>query len=99
MTKEELGEFINDHFGCLCGRPEDACASLLRLLELHPLYDHLDEVDAWIADSGVKYLLLYMLDKWDLTEHGGGVGGAWLSPLGIEVRDALRAIAPDFEFD
>jgi hypothetical protein len=87
-----------DKWFCGCGSPDDAAAALLRLLRLHPLYDHHAELDGWIDDSGVQYLLLYQLDALELTEHGGTVGGGWLSDAGVAVRDALaREEADGFE--
>jgi len=88
MTRAELRIFLSSWF-CGCGRPEDASKTLLRILELHPLYDHRAELEAWITDEGVLELLLHTLDSFDLTEHGGTVGGAWLSAKGEAVRDAL----------
>lgn len=31
----------------------------------------------------------YWMDKEGLTEHGGGVGGAWLTEKGSKLRDDL----------
>ena len=82
---------------CGCGQPEEAAAALLRLLRLHPLYEHREEFEAWIPDSGVEMLLLYQLDRDGLTEHGGNVGGAWLTAKGEAVREALiREEADEF---
>lgn len=94
MTRQELRVFLQDWF-CGCGSPEDACAALLRLLDLHPLYQHREELEAWIPDNGIRMLVLYHLDRLDLTEHGGTVEGAWLTADGTRVRDALRAEAAD----
>lgn len=97
MTREELRVFLDDIF-CGCGSPEDAAAALLKLLRLHSLYEHRTEFEAWIPDKGVQYLLLYQLDRDGLTEHGGSVGGAWLTAKGTEIRDALaREEADGFE--
>lgn len=88
QRRQELRVFLSQWF-CGCGNPEDACAALLRLLRLHPLYDHRAEFKEWVPDDGIEYLLLYALDRHELTEHGGSVGGAWLTPKGEAVRDAL----------
>lgn len=97
MTREELRVVISDWF-CGCGSPEAACKSLLRLLSLHPMYDHWRDAEAWVGDEGLLYLLLYQLDRLELTEHGGSVSGAWLTPKGEAVRDALgREEADGFE--
>jgi hypothetical protein len=95
-TRQDLRRFLGDRF-CGCGRPEDAAAALLRLLRLHPLYEHREEFEAWVSDDGIEYLLLYMLDRDELTEHGGTVGGAWLTDKGTALRDALAREEADFE--
>ena len=96
MTREELRVVLS--WFCGCGAPEAASRALLELLELHPLYEHQEAFQIRFPDDGVQYLLLYLLDHLDLTEHGGNVGGGWLSPKGFAVRDALRReVTDDFE--
>lgn len=89
MTREEFRVNVLDRL-CGCGSPEVACAALLRLLRLHPLYDHVEELNAWIDDDGVRHLLLYFLHDLGLTDHGGTVWGAWLSPKGQAALAALE---------
>lgn len=91
MTRQELRIFFSDWF-CGCGNPEDAAATLLRLLELHPAYEHGKQLEELVPDTGARYLLLYSLDRYELTEHGGSVMGAWLTPKGEALRDGLRAV-------
>lgn len=88
MTRQDLSVFLQDWF-CGCGNPRDAAAALLRLLRLHPAYDHTEELEALIPDNGIRHLLLYHLDQLGLTEHGGNIGGAWLTDKGEAVQDAL----------
>jgi hypothetical protein len=88
-TRQDLRRWLGDHF-CGCGSPESAAGALLRLLRLHPLYEHRKEFEEWISDVGVEGLLLYALDRDDLTEHGGAVGGAWLTTQGEDLRAALE---------
>jgi hypothetical protein len=38
----------------------------------------------------MQQLMLYTLDHFDLIEHGGGIGGAWLSKKGQAVLEALQ---------
>lgn len=78
MTREELRVLLNGSF-CGCGAPDAACATILRLLRLHPLHSHRPEFEAWISDDGIEMLLLGVLDRLGLTEHGGSIGGGWLS--------------------
>jgi hypothetical protein len=47
------------------------------------------------AEKGGVYFMHYWLDKEDLTEHGGSVGGAWLSEKGEEILRYLREAIPD----
>jgi hypothetical protein len=93
MTRQELRVFISEWF-CGCGDPEAASAALLRLLRLHPLYDHQDELREMVPDQGALYLLLYALDRHKLTDHGSSVAGAWLTEKGEAVRDALAREEP-----
>lgn len=97
MTLQQLRMALDEWF-CGCGSPEDAAGALLRLLGLHPLHDHRAEFKEYVPDDGIEMLLLYMLDRLELTEHGGTVGGAWLTAKGEAVRDALaREEADEFE--
>jgi len=97
MTREQLRVVLSEWF-CGCGSPEAACGALLRLLSFHPMYEHWRNAQAWVGNEGLLYLLLYQLDRLELTEHGGSVGGAWLTPKGEAVRDALaREQADGFE--
>jgi len=43
---------------------------------------------------GLAYGYLYMLDVLELTEHGGTVGGCWLTDKGKEVLTAIREFVP-----
>lgn len=97
MTRQDLRVFLQEWF-CGCGSPQDACRALLNLLRLHPLYEHYDELEAFLPDDGVQYLMLYTLDHFELTEHGGNVGGAWLTNKGKAVLVALeRETGDEFE--
>lgn len=90
MTRQELRAFLGE-WQCGCGSPTAAYEALCRLLELHPLYDHRDEVKAFFNNNtGLEMLVLYMLDHLDLTEHGGSVGGGWLTDKGKAVMEALQ---------
>jgi len=88
MTIQQLRVFLQKYF-CGCGRPEDAVERLRDLLALHPLYNNREKFEALVPDTGIEYLLLYMLDHMGLTSHGGTVGGGWLTDLGTQVLAAL----------
>jgi hypothetical protein len=94
LTRAELRIFLEGQL-CGCESPETACAAYLRLLRLHPAYDHRDELKELIPDYGIRLLVMYRLDHDGLTEHGGAVGGAWLTVKGEEVRNALMRELPD----
>jgi hypothetical protein len=94
MTRAELRVFLDGWF-CGCGSPEAASEALLRLLRLHPAYDHGPEIEEALPDDGLRYLTLYTLERFELTEHGGSVDGGWLTETGTAVRDALSAEEAD----
>jgi hypothetical protein len=97
MTRPELRVFLQEWF-CGCGSPESAAARLRDLLALHPLYDHRPEIERLLPDVGIQELVLYTLDYFDLTDHGGTVGGGWLTDKGRAVLDALnRETADSYE--
>ena len=98
MTRQELRVFLNDWF-CGCGAPDDAARRLMDILALHPLYDHRPEIEALFqGDTGLEMLTLYTLAYFGLTEHGGTVGGGWLTDKGKTVLEALqRESANDFD--
>lgn len=99
LTRPELR--VELQFFCGCGDPEGAADALLEILDLHPLYDHQEEFKRLFPTNwGQRYLVLYMLDEvtraWRKDkregwfEHGGSVGGQWLTDKGNAVRDALH---------
>jgi hypothetical protein len=101
VTRQELRVAL-DWF-CGCGSPEGAARTLLDLLELHPLYEHREKFMETIPGDGLQYLVLYALDhvtqmkpkREGWFEHGGSIGGQWLTPEGEAARDALRREAID----
>ena len=94
MTRAELRVFLSTWF-CGCGSPEEASATLLKLLDLHPLYKHSAKLTAMVPDEGIRELLRHTLDSFGLTEHGTSLGGAWLSEKGTHVQAALRCESAD----
>lgn len=105
MTRQELRVLLDAQF-CGCGAPGDAAAAILRLLRLHERGDNSEttwraqrkEIEEWLPDDGVRFLLMYWLDRLELTEHGGSVEGAWLTEKGGAVLEALaREEEDDFE--
>lgn len=50
-----------------------------------------DALKALLPSDGVYYFVLYILSDWDLLEHGGSVGGSWLTEKGKALLAALEA--------
>ncbi len=94
MTKQELRVFLQGWF-CGCGSPEAAASTLRDILALHPLYTHRPEIEQLIPHDGLQDLVLYTLDHFGLTEHGGTIGGGWLSEKGTAVLEALNRESGD----
>lgn len=89
MTREQLRVELN--WFCGCGNPEDAAATLLKVLRMHPLYEHRSEFGEMVPGTGLQYLLLYLLGEKGWFEHGGTIGGQWLTDRGEAVKAALEA--------
>lgn len=94
MTLQELRVFLNGWF-CGCSQPWAAVARLRDILALHPLYENRRAFDALVPDVGIQMLLLYTLGYFELNEHGGGIGGAWLTDKGKVVLEAICAHDPE----
>lgn len=84
-----------DGLYCGCGNPEEALKAIHRLLKLHPLYENRAEFEEWIPDTGLEMLLLHLLDAHGLNEHGGWIGGAWLTDKGKALLAALDRYSMD----
>jgi hypothetical protein len=80
---------------CGCGNPEDAYALIRQLLDLTPFYDDPDAVRHLIGQPGAYHMVLGMLTHADLIEHGGGIGGSWITPKGEWFRAAMRRVTFD----
>ncbi len=71
---------------CGCGNPDSAMVfvrDILRLLEERKGFG--EEIKKELPSDGIYYFVLYMLDNKGLTDHGGSIGGSWLSDKGKEV--------------
>ena len=91
---------------CGCGNPEEAYSFCYGILKL---CDRRDRSAKWIdAQGAVKELIrrepeiaahtfLHLLTNLDLLEHGGSVGGSWLTTDGEKIVDS--GPAADDEFD
>ena len=89
---------------CGCGDPDSGYAALLETLKAH---DEGGERRKWAEarggsweevqckGNGYDYLILYFLDANGLMEHGGSVGGGWLTKKGKSVRIFLEEWGTD----
>lgn len=75
---------------CGCGIPEENVLYILECLEAINRNAAYDEMPAICGSNKAYYFMLYWLSKEGLTEHGGGVGGSWLSEKGKNLMDALK---------
>lgn len=76
---------------CGCG---DAYLILDMLKEVLPLIDkgeHTQRKNILTVDA-YEQLVLHLLYKWDITEHGSSVGGSWLTPLGKKFMEYILEI-------
>jgi hypothetical protein len=79
---------------CGCGDPEAAYSLVRDILNLAPFYDDWKAVRDLFgegpASEGAYYLVLYLIDGAGLIEHGGSIGGSWLTPKGTHYRELMR---------
>lgn len=94
MTREQLRVEFADSW-CGCGNPEEGYRLVRQVLLLCPLYDHRPEFEELIPDTGVEMIVLGLLDNLGLIEHGGGIGGSWLTSKGEAALKALNREAHD----
>jgi hypothetical protein len=94
MNSHELNHFFQDDMDwCACGMPDAAARLVLELLRACPFYDNRLRVEQLLPCRGVEYFVLYGLASADLIEHGGSVGGSWLTEKGKEVLASLEEIS------
>lgn len=82
--------FYGDIGMCGCGNPEDAYGLVRDILNLAPFYEHPEKVLDLISNDGAYHLVLSMLSNAKLIEHGGGIGGSWLTEKGKHYRELIR---------
>lgn len=83
---------------CGCGCPEDAYDLIRNILQLCPLYENWESGTSNGAKvqeilggiDGTFYLVLYAIDSLDLIEHGGSIGGSWLTQKGEYYLPLMR---------
>ena len=81
---------------CLCNRPEEVNRMMLAYLEARSIEDWPKPHPEGVSEDA-ETLLAYIADQLGWTEHGGSVGGAWLTADGREALDNLRRYAAEQE--
>jgi hypothetical protein len=94
---------------CGCGQPEEAYNFLRQVLSIcdrrgchdNPPTKEWVMIEPEIAKliaakpDTVAHVLLHFLTDKDVLEHGGSVGGSWLTPAGEEIVDSPPAPADE----
>lgn len=91
-ARRTVRQFWNHVDLCYCGTPAALLELLLFALNAYgPPGDWRDDERPDLGNP-THMLLAYMLDAWDLTDHGTSLYGASLTRDGIRLRDALRRV-------
>lgn len=96
------GLFYMDLGLCGCGLPEDSFDLIRDLLALAPYYQGPEvrqQVATLCGNEPARHMILSMLTRADLLEHGGGLDGSWLTDKGTWCLKALRTIDDWDEID
>jgi hypothetical protein len=83
---EDAEEFIQCHIlnSCGCGSPDR---------NTRYVYNVLKRIEnCKTEDTDTEYFALYVFDKLWLTEHGGSIGGSWLSEKGKQLLSDMREL-------
>ena len=92
---------------CGCGEPNEVGKFIARLLTENSHRHEPDQPRPVSHDDALRlikedpdaaaWMLLYMLDVWEFTEHGGSVNGAWLTERGKQAAEVFagETIDPD----
>jgi hypothetical protein len=105
--REDVLQHVNSLFYiqlglCGCGNPEESFDLVRQLLTLAPYYQGPEvraQVAALCGNEPAKHIILSTLDHADLIEHGGSIGGAWLTTKGEWYLKALNSITTWDEID
>lgn len=94
MTVDEANYIVQHYYFdvlefCGCYTPEVALNLIEEGLER---FDR-DGDKEWVSQTewvDNNLILAYLLSSLDLTEHGGGIGGSWLTAKGKKLLEALK---------
>ena len=96
--------FYTDLRMCGCGSPGDSFTVIFRVLVATPRSGGVDAFNTgrydWLTQgvsngAGVSDLLLTLLSRAGLMEHGSAIGGSWLTPKGEYFRATLGGLTWD----
>lgn len=101
MTEERDADWERAHLhalcydkimGCGCNQPDAAYGLVRNILNLAPFYEdgNWQKVQELIGSDGAFQIVIGVLTEAELLEHGGSMGGSWLTPKGEYVRDLMR---------
>jgi len=76
---------------CGCGDPLSAMQFLYKVLKLAPFHQDWKLVRDLFPNDGMYHFVLYQLNHLGLMEHGGSVGGGWLTERGELALKLLQA--------
>lgn len=90
MSLAELhGWLFGDFILCQCGQPELVISKLKELLQQVENYER-QTTPIPSCNTADEYLWMYLLDHFNLTEHGGSIGASWLTGTGSRILTALN---------
>jgi hypothetical protein len=97
MTEDEANEKVCDFYRetlsfCACGDP----ARIAELLRAGLEWAAAIQTREGRESTDTQLLVAYILDAHEMTEHGGSVTGAWLTPAGEDLLEALRSCGDDW---
>ena len=88
---------------CGCGNPAEAHQALLDLLRLldGPPEERFTslrnaQILAYCGSQPMLALTLNLLTNMGLIEHGGSIGGSWITDRGHDLLKLLESASPDF---
>ena len=93
--------FYGDLELCGCGNPDSAWVLLHELLAMMPLHEGGRSRMARVAigSDGGHHIVLSAMDRAGLIEHGGGIGGSWITPKGAWLLRAIERAGGPGEVD
>ena len=93
MTLKEFHDWLSNAGFCGCGQPASAIHTIKRTLAAMKTHDNrITNLNKALPDEGSQHIVLYWLDHNGVIEHGGSVGGGWLTDLGEQMLSLLESL-------